>query len=108
VELLKRLPGARRAASGLEWRIWKRLPVVLLVGTAALALVMLALWWMAPSGGGAETAMSWMRIYQLAGLLLLHWTLVLTVAIGCVVVMVMKGPAYVADPYPPQGREGPG
>lgn len=108
MKLLKRLPGAGRAASGLEWRIWKRLPVILLVGTAALAFVMLALWWTAPSSGGAETALSWVRIYQLAGLLLLHWTLVLTVAIGCLVVMVMKGPAYVADPYPPQGREGPG
>ena len=28
------------------------------------------------------------------------WTAVLTVAIGCVVVAIMKGPAYVADPYP--------
>ena len=26
--------------------------------------------------------------------------LVLTVGIGCIVVMVMKGPAYVADAYP--------
>jgi hypothetical protein len=39
---------------------------------------------------------------------LLHWTLVLTVAIGCVIVIVMKGPAYVADGYPPPGREPPG
>ncbi len=108
MKVLKRLPGTRGAASGLEWRVWKRLPVILLVGTAALALLMLMLWWLAPSGAAAETALSWMRIYQLAGLLLLHWTLVLTVAIGCVVVMVMKGPAYVADPYPPPGREGPG
>jgi hypothetical protein len=29
----------------------------------------------------------------------LHWTLVLTLAIGCAIVMLMKGPAYVADPY---------
>jgi hypothetical protein len=26
-----------------------------------------------------------------------HWTAVFTVAIGCVVVMLMKGPGYVAD-----------
>jgi hypothetical protein len=32
-------------------------------------------------------------------LVILHLTLVLTLAIGCVIVMVMKGPAYVADPY---------
>ena len=28
------------------------------------------------------------------------WTAVFTVAIGCIVVVIMKGPAYVADAYP--------
>ena len=36
----------------------------------------------------------------------LHWSLMLTLAIGCVIVMLMKGPAYVADAYPPPGRDG--
>ena len=31
------------------------------------------------------------------GLLGLFWTMMLTVAIGCVIVMIMKGPAYGAD-----------
>jgi uncharacterized Tic20 family protein len=39
------------------------------------------------------------------GLVVLHWTLVFTVAIGCVIVWLMKGPAYVADAYPPPERE---
>ena len=43
--------------------------------------------------------------YRLIGLVVLHWTLVLTLAIGCAIVIVMKGPAYVADAYPPPGRE---
>ena len=30
---------------------------------------------------------------------LLHWTVVATVAIYCFIVFVMKGPAYVADRY---------
>jgi hypothetical protein len=38
--------------------------------------------------------------YVMLGLVMLHWTLVLTLAIGCVIVMLMKGPAYVADAYP--------
>jgi hypothetical protein len=42
--------------------------------------------------------MLWM--YQLLGLVILHWTLVLTVAIGCAIVLLMKGPAYAADSYP--------
>lgn len=33
-------------------------------------------------------------------LLILHWTVVLTVAIAAFIVLVMKGPAFVADAYP--------
>jgi hypothetical protein len=44
-------------------------------------------------------------IDQLPGLVILHWTLVLTLAIGCGIVILMKGPAGVADPYPPPGRD---
>jgi hypothetical protein len=35
------------------------------------------------------------------------WTAVLTIAIGCFVVVVMKGPAYVADRYPLQDADEP-
>ena len=38
--------------------------------------------------------------YAMFGVVTLHWTLVLTVALGCFIVRVMKGPAYVADTYP--------
>ena len=46
-----------------------------------------------------------LMVYQLVGLVMLHWALVLTLAIDCAVVIVMTGPAFVADPYPPPGRE---
>ena len=36
----------------------------------------------------------------MVGVVALHWTLVLTIALGCFLVRVMKGPAYVADAYP--------
>lgn len=45
-----------------------------------------------------------MLTYRLIGLVVLHWTLVFTVAIGCAIVWLMKGPAYVADAYPPPER----
>ena len=35
----------------------------------------------------------------MVGVVVLHWTLVLTLAIGCAIVILMKGPAYVADAY---------
>ena len=50
--------------------------------------------------------LSTLEIYAIS-LLVLHWTVVFTVAIGAFIVMVMKGPAYVADAYPMQGMDRP-
>ena len=42
--------------------------------------------------------------YTMVGVVALHWTLVLTIALGCFLVRVMKEPAYVADAYPLPSR----
>ena len=102
---LNRLPGFTRSAPGLEWLIWKRLPAVLFWGTALPLAVAAAAWVTAPDlPAGAADRDLWLMVYQLIGLVVLHWTLVLTLAIGCVIVIVMKGPAFVADAYPPPDR----
>ncbi len=44
--------------------------------------------------------------YAMFGVVVLHWTLVLTVGVGCFIVRAMKGPAYVADAYPCPGDNG--
>jgi hypothetical protein len=105
---LGKLPGFQRSPHGLEWALWKRLPAVLAWGTALPMAAAALLWWWAPRqpAPAAADADRLLLTYQLAGLVVLHWTLVLTLAIGCVIVMLMKGPAYVADPYPPPGRDG--
>ena len=64
---LNKLPNSVRSASGLEWKLWRKLPLILLVGTAL----------------------------PLAAAVALH--LSTDTQNGCVVVMVMKGPGYVAD-----------
>jgi len=98
---LKKLPGFERSAPGLERALWKRLPLLLGWGTAAPMIVALIAWWVAPDQPSAAGGLDLRLVtYQLIGLVVLHWTLILTVAIGCVIVMVMKGPAYVADAYP--------
>lgn len=104
---LTKRPGTPRTPPGLEWEIWKRLPAVLAWGTALpLALAALLWWgWPASPSGDAADAGRLLWVYLLLGLVALHWTLVLTVAIGCWIVRVMKGPAYEADPYPPPGRK---
>ena len=103
----QRLPGYERSAPGLEWWLWKRLPAVLVWGTVLPLALALLLWWrMPPDTAAVGDASGMLQVYQLLGLVMLHWTLVLTLAIGCLIVRVMKGPAYVADAYPPAGREG--
>lgn len=101
MNLLRKLDGFQRSPAGLEWRLWKRLPWILLAGTA-LPLLASALAYglnqFDPSASGNRAAEQF--FYVMLGLVSLHWTAVLTLAIGCVIVMLMKGPAYVADAYP--------
>jgi hypothetical protein len=94
---LNKLPNSIRSASGFEWTLWRKLPLILLVGTALPLAVAVALHLGADSADGA--GLRWLQTmdYVVAGLVVFHWTAVLTVAIGCVVVMLMKGPGYVAD-----------
>lgn len=96
---LRKIPGSKRAATGLEWTLWRKLPLIFAVGTALLlAGLGLLHWWVdASTREGAR----WLQMadYVVFGLLLFHWTTVVTVGIGCVIVMVMKGPAYTADSY---------
>jgi hypothetical protein len=96
----------RSAPAGLEWRLWRRLPAIFAWGTLLPVLGMAVAVWTAPlEPTAAQEREHGLLLYRLAGVVALHWTLVLTVAIGCVVVMIMKGPAYGADPYPPEGRD---
>jgi len=99
--LFKKLPGFQKTPAGLERQILRRLPHVLWVGTLLAAVsagLMRVLPW---SGSEAEVAtrITTVDIY-LISLVILHWTVLFTVAIGAFIVMVMKGPAYVADAYP--------
>lgn len=96
---LQKTSSSRRSAPGLEWLIWRKLPLILVAGTAlpVAGLVLLHLTMDITTAADAR----WLQManYLVAGVLVLHWTAVLTVGIGCLIVMVMKGPAYTADSY---------
>ncbi len=98
---LNRLPGFQRSQPGLEWALWKKLPRILLWGTV-VPVVLAAGWHLAlpADASPAELRQHLVFNYVVAGVVILHWTVVLTLAIGSVIVMVMKGPAFVADAYP--------
>mgnify|MGYP001793671462 CR=1 FL=1 len=96
----KKLSSSRSAASGLEWTLWRKLPLIPLAGTL-LPLTVLALVHLLanPEASAAEARWLLMIDYVVGGVVVFHWSMVATVAIGCVIVMVMKGPGYVADGY---------
>lgn len=96
----KRLPGSQTAPAGVERAILRGLPMVTLAGTMgciAASLLARLLWWGDTSIETAR-ALQMIDIWVIAAVVL-HWTVMLTLAIGCTIVFVMKGPAYIADRY---------
>ena len=106
--LFRKLPGFIKTPPGEERRILRLLPKILVLGTLALGIPSLAARWFITNGSEGEIATQIMTvdIYGIS-LLVLHWTVVFTVAIGAFIVLVMKGPAYVADAYPLEDADQP-
>ena len=97
---LRKLPGFQQTPYGLEWRILRLMPSVGLAGTVLPALASLAARFLMTGDNVAELARRIQLLdFLMIGLVIFIWTLVLTVSIGCVIVWLMKGPAYVADGY---------
>lgn len=97
---LKKLPGFQRTPPGLELRLLRLIPTIWLAGTLLPALMAFAARYLLSGRTAAELARNiQMFDYAMIGLVILNWTLVLTVTIGCIIVWLMKGPAYVADGY---------
>ena len=96
---LTRIHG-RKTPPGLEVQILRRLPRATLLGALAiLAMPVIVRFWPPQAGVDAAKHILSVDIFAIAtGITLI--TAVVTVAIGCVVVHIMKGPAYVADALP--------
>ena len=106
MNLFNKLHG-RREPPGLEWQILRKLPRVTLVGLlipVALAVLVRVL----PPEPGVNIAkhIKSVDIFAIASAIT-FFTAVFTVAIGCIIVYIMKGPAYVADAYPLQHSDRP-
>jgi len=99
MKFLKKVYG-RVEPPGMEMKILKLLPKVALVGTAVPALLAVLARLMINDGAAAEIAkqVRSVDIFCIASLITV-WTAIVTVAIGCIVVSIMKGPAYAADSY---------
>jgi len=80
--------------------VLRLMPTVCLAGTLLPALMAFAARFLIVEGSAAELARHIQLFdFVMIGLVIFVWTLVVTVMIGCVIVWLMKGPAYVADGF---------
>jgi hypothetical protein len=108
MNLFNKLPGFVVTPPGRERTVLRLLPRILLLGTLLLAIPSVVVRLLSLPGNEAEIAarIGSVDIYAIS-LVVLHWTVLFTVAIAAFIVMVMKGPAYVADAYPLEDSDSP-
>lgn len=80
--------------------MWRWLPKVLLIGTTVpmVSALMARVCFTQGTAAAIERNIQ-LFDYVMVGLVIFVWTAVLTVGIGCIIVWLMKGPAYVADGF---------
>jgi len=91
---LKRLPPIRRESPGLEWAVLRYAPKLMVYGTSAFVIPLVFLQY----GINLSGSFKLWEFYLTAGLFF-FWTVLFTAAICAFIVYLMKGPAFVADPY---------
>jgi len=97
---LNKLPGFQQTPYGFEWRVLRILPHITLAGTVLPALTA----WFARDALAQQSLIDLERRIQtfdflMIGIAVFVWTTSLTVGIACIIIWLMKGPAYVADGY---------
>jgi hypothetical protein len=95
MDLFNKLPNSIRYPLGIEWPLLKKLPLVFIIGTLLISVPAISIYIQNPE----ISAEQYRTIYICLGLLFTFWFFVGATAIGCVVVIIMKGPGYVADAY---------
>jgi hypothetical protein len=108
MKLFHKLPGFPASPPGMERPVLRAMPRVLIWSVILLGLPSLLVRSVAWPATEQEIARltSTVDIYALA-LLMLHVNVVVFITIYAVIIMVMKGPGYVADAYPLQDADEP-
>ena len=97
----------RRVPPGIELRILRKIPHITVAGSLVpIALAVLVRVLPLPAGVDEGKYVRSVDIFAIAAEIT-FLTAVLTVTIACFIIYVMKGPAYVADPYPLQHSDRP-
>lgn len=95
MEYFNKLPGFIKTPSGREWILLKKLPLIFSICAALPTAAILFIYF----GNPVLNPEQLKTIYLCLGVLFSISFFVGATAIGCIVVIIMKGPAYVADPY---------
>lgn len=104
--LFNKLPGYQRSPAGLERKVLRAIPSTLTLGLGALVLPSLLLRLTGRGSWDFDGFVSMVDIYAM-GAVLFFVNLVVIVGTAAFIVMVMKGPAYVADAYDLDDAEAP-
>ncbi len=95
IDFFKKLPNTTQYPIGIEWPILKRMPLILITGTLLILSPAIVIYFK----HAVISAAQYKTIYICLGALFSYWFFVGVLAIGCVLMMLMKGPSYVADAY---------
>lgn len=90
-----------KTAPGFERKILRHIPQIFVFGILGLSLPSL-LARLFPISGSVSEVQRWIGtvdIYTIS-LIIFYCTAIFTIGFGALIVMIMKGPAYVADAYP--------
>ena len=106
---MEKHPPDRYYPPGLEWWLLKRIPRMsaLAILVFGVAWLLVRVWPYAAPLAEAEMQMQRWEFALLGGFIFFI-TMVVTVVIGCVFVIIMKGPRYSADSYRVEDAERPG
>lgn len=94
-----KLPGAHRSPYGLECRILRQIPRLLMAAVALPAMLSLLARLWAGEPGEAQAGQLQVFDFLMLGLAGTALWLIAALCLVCVIIWVMKGPAYVADAY---------
>jgi len=95
MEFLKKLKGFKRSSYGVEWLILRKIHLITLLGTL-LPMMFLGFVYLALDMNSHDFKL---LEFFIISLIILHWTFMMVIGIGCLIIVLMKGPAYVADAY---------
>lgn len=107
-KLFNKLPGHRTSPPGKERWILSQAPTWTLLGTLAILMpsLLIRVFPNDPPTTGIIGSIGFIDILVIATLIC-YWIALFTIVIGAYIVVLMKGPAYVADAYPLEDADRP-